>query len=693
MLDRQHRPDLATPPVAKKVPVSTTHHGVTLVDDYAWLRDGQYPQVEDETVLDYLKAENSYFENFMAPHQALADALFAELKGRIKEDDASVPYKKGDWLYSWRFDIGEQYRRWYRQPVAGGEPAVILDEPALAEGLEFFRLGGMAVSPDASKLAWSVDDDGSERFTMRIKDLHTGQVFDESIGNTLGSPVWAADNTTLFYLEVNDQWRPFRAKAHRLGTAVEADRIVYEEADSSFFVGLGMTQSDAYILLSTGDHVTNEVRVLPADQPDAEPTLIAARNPQHEYHVEHVGDTLYILTNDLHKNFRLVQTALHTPGRDHWEEVIAGSDRHYLQGLTTFADFFVLEERVDGLDQIRLRTYDGDEHTIAFPEQAYAAGLGANAEFAMDVIRVGYESMVTPGTVYDYHVAERRLETLKVQEIPSGYDASLYATERLMAPALDGAQIPVSVVYRKDTPRDSSAPVHLYGYGAYGAGMSPAFSTARLSLLDRGFIYVIAHIRGGDEMGYHWYEAGKLFNRTNTFNDFIDVAEYLIAQGYAAAGDISISGGSAGGELMGAVANMRPELWRAVVAHVPFVDVLNTMLDETLPLTPIEWPEWGNPIADKQAFDYIHSYSPYENVSAQAYPPILVTAGLNDPRVTYWEPAKWVAKLRAVKTDEHLLVFKINMGAGHAGKSGRFDSLTEVAEEYVFLLAAFGRAV
>lgn len=681
------------PPIAARKPQRSTHHGIELEDPYAWLRDPGYPEVTDPEILGYLKAENAYFEAVMAPRSDLTEAIFEELKGRIKEDDASVPAKDGAFLYHWRFAPGAQYRTWLRKPLDGGAEAVILDEPALAEGQEFFRLRDLEVSPDDRLLAWSADSDGSERFVIHIKDLASEAPVDAPIPNTSGTVAWSADSKTLLYVELNENLRPFRVRAHVLGQTAGEDRILYEEADDGFFVHLGQTQSRAYLVIAAGDHVTSEIRVLPAADPFAEALVIAPREAGHEYDLDHAGELFFIRTNDRHKNFRVVTAAVANPGREHWQELIAPSDRHYLRGLAAFKDLLVVQERIDGLDQIRLRRHDdGEAHYVAFPEATYAAGLGENREFEVESLRLVYESMVTPRTVFDYDLSARRLETRKVQEIPSGYDPARYTSERLLATARDGTEVPISLVMPKDFPRDGSAPLHLYGYGAYGLGMPPGFSTARLSLLERGFAYAIAHIRGGDELGYHWYEAGKLDRRTNTFNDFVDCARHLIAEGYAAEGGISISGGSAGGELMGAVANSDPQLWRAVAAHVPFVDVLNTMLDDSLPLTPMEWPEWGNPIIDKAAFDLIRSYSPYDNVEAQAYPAMLITAGLNDPRVTYWEPAKWAARLRATKTDDNLLLLKTNMGAGHGGKSGRYESLHEVAEEYTFVLMAFDKA-
>ena len=687
------KPVLPAPPRAARKPHRFTVHGVEIEDPYTWLRDPGYPEVTDPEILAHLKAENAYYEAVMAPAAGLTETIYAELKGRIKEDDASVPAHDGAFDYFWRFAAGAQYRTWLRRLADGGAEQVLLDEPALAEGQDFFKLRDLEVSPDDRLLAWSDDSDGSERFVVRIKDLASGAALDAPIPNTSGLVGWSADSKVLLYVELNESLRPFRVRAHVLGTPVEEDRVLYEEADDGFFVNIGQTQSRAYLIIAAGDHVTSEVRLLPAADPFAEPLVVAPREPGHEYDLEHAGDRFFILTNDKHKNFRVVTAPVANPGRDNWQELIGPSDRHYLRDITAFESLLVVQERVDGLDQVRIHRHaDGESHYVAFPEAAYAAGLGENREFAVERLRLVYESMVTPRTVFDYDLSARQLETRKVQEIPSGYDRARYRTERRFATARDGTRVPISIVMPADFPRDGSGPLHLYGYGAYGMGMPPGFSTARLSLLDRGFAYAIAHIRGGDEMGYHWYEDGKLEKRTNTFTDFVDCARHLIAEGYASEGGISTSGGSAGGELMGAVANSDPGLWRAIVAHVPFVDVLNTMLDESLPLTPMEWPEWGNPIEDEAAFELIRGYSPYDNVETKAYPPIMITAGLNDPRVTYWEPAKWSAKLRATKTDGNLLLLKTNMGAGHGGKSGRYESLQEIAEEYTFVLMTFGKA-
>lgn len=679
---------LIGPPLAAKKPHSVTHHGVTVTDDYAWLRDAGYPEVTDKDVLAHLEAENGWFESRMGQHQGRIDALFTEMRGRIKEADASVPQKDGDWLYWIDFDEGAEYKKWWRRPVAGGPDELILDEVALAAGKEYFRLGAISTSANGKLLAYAIDDNGSERFTARIKNLETGELLADEIPGTLSGLIWVANDTGLVYSLANEQWRTDNARLHWLGQPLENDVELYHEDDEGFRVGSSLSANEKWLLIGTSDHETSECRMVPADDPLGTQILVKARAKGVEYDVDEREGVLYIHTNDTHENFRLATAPLDNPGT--WTTLIEGTDAFYLTGADLFRDFYVIEGRRAGLDQIEVRYYDDPARieAISFPEASYSAGLSNNPEWHMTTLRLSYESMVAPASVLDYDVAARTLETLKVQEIPSGYDASLYATERLEIPARDGTAIPVSIMYRKD--RTGAGPLHLYGYGAYGISIDPGFSTTRLSLVDRGFAYAIAHIRGGDDMGRAWYKAGKLERRNNTFNDFVDVAKGLVERGFTAEGKISISGGSAGGELMGAVINTDPHLFGAVVAHVPFVDVLHTMLDESLPLTPGEWPEWGNPIEDKAAFDLILSYSPYDQVKAQGYPPLMVTAGLNDPRVTYWEPAKWVAKLREVKTDGNELILKTNMGAGHGGKSGRFESLKETAEEFAFILWQLG---
>ncbi|MEC7743294.1 MAG: S9 family peptidase [Pseudomonadota bacterium] len=680
-----------SPPTAEKREHSYSHHGITISDPYHWLKDQSYPTIDDEDVLDHLKAENAWFEARMKPQQELVDSLFEEMKARIKEDDSTVPQRRGDYLYWSEFEEGAEYRKYYRRPVSGGSPDLILDENLLADGLEYFRLGAFSVSQNGRYLAYSADTNGSERFTARIKDLETGELLPDEIPGTLSELVWVKNDTALVYGTADENWRVHDATMHVLGTPVSKDVELYREMqDEGFRVGAGLSAQEDWLIISTGDNETSEVRLVPADDPTAEPIVVRQRQKGVEYDVDVRDGTLWVHTNDDHVNFRLATAKLDKPGE--WTTLIAGSDEFYLTDFELFKDFYVTEGRLRGLDQIQLRSYADPNlvKPVAFAEASFSAGLSNNPEYDQDRLRLAYESMVTPDSVYDYHVATGELELLKQQEIPSGYDPSLYTTERVEIAVRDGTKVPVSIIMRKDRPK--TGPLHLYAYGAYGYAVPPGFSTSRLSLVDRGYAYAIAHIRGGDDLGRKWYLQGKLNERTNTFNDFVDVAKGLIDQGYTEKGKISISGGSAGGELMGVVVNTDPDLWGAVVAHVPFVDVLSTMLDEDLPLTPGEWPEWGNPILSKQAFAYILSYSPYDQVVAQDYPPMLVTAGLNDPRVTYWEPAKWVAKLREVKTGDSELLLKTNMGAGHGGKSGRFQSIYETAEEVAFILWQMGEA-
>lgn len=677
-------------PVAEKRPHETVLHGKKLSDPYHWLKDESYPVIDDKDVLDYVKAENAWFDAAMKPHAALVETLFQEMKGRIKEADSSVPQKDGDWVYWVEFEEGAEYKKWYRRPAAGGDAALILDEVAMAKDKEYFRLSDVSISPNGKLMAYAVDDNGSERFEVRFTDLTTRKTLPDVIPGTLSSLVWTENSDALLYGLANENWRTDNVHVHYLGTPVSEDVRIYKEADIGFGVGIGKTADDAYIVIATGDNETSEVYLLPADDPGAQPMLVSARKKGREYSVDVREKTLYIHTNDDHANFRVATASLDRPGE--WQTLIPGSDDNYITGLSIFRDYFVLESREKGVDQVDVRRYDAPltPGRIKFPETTYVAGLGDNPEYHQDKLRLDYESMVTPDTVYDFDIASKKLETLKVQEIPSGYNHDDYVTELVNMPARDGTPVPVSLVYKKGTPRDGSAPMHLYVYGSYGYRVPPGFSTTRLSLVDRGMIYAIAHVRGGDDLGRAWYLAGKTTARKNTFNDFIDVAKGLIAAKYTSAGKISIEGRSAGGQVMGVVYNEAPELWGAVLAGVPFVDVINTMVDETLPLTPGEWPEWGNPITDKAAFDYMLSYSPYDNVTAKAYPPMLVSAGLNDPRVTYWEPAKWVAKLRATRTNNATLLLRTNMGAGHAGKSGRWGALREDAEEFAFVLTQLG---
>ncbi len=686
------------PPVAVKIPHSSTRHGITVVDDYHWMKDQGYPKIDDQAVLDHLNAENAYFEAKMKPRTDLVDQIFEEMKARLKEDESSVPQKDGNYLYWRKYEKGAQYKQWMRKPVAGGADQLLLDEAKEAAGKDYFRLGGLTVSPDEKTLAFATDTDGSERFTIRFRDIASGKDLPGVIKGTNGGFLFSKDGKHLLYTPVNAQWRSERVMLHQLGTAVSGDKQLFKESDSGFQVGVGLTQSEKYILIATGDNETSEVRLLPADNPLAKPILIRARKKGVEYDVEEHGGKLYIHTNEDSPQFGLKTTSPDKPGE--WADLIKPRADFYMTGVTTFKSVMVVEGRQKGLDQIELYDYvkARDPKLISFPDASYSAGLDENPEYDVTKLRVSYESMVTPDTVMDYDLASAQMTVLKVQEIPSGYDPSQYVTERVELTARDGTKVPASIVYKKGFKKDGNGPLYLYGYGAYGIAIPPGFSTTRLTYLDRGFAYAIAHIRGGDDLGQQWQLDGKLEKRTNTFNDFVDVAKGLIDLGFAKPGRVVAAGGSAGGELMGVVINTNPEIWGAIAAHVPFVDVLNTMQDESLPLTPGEWPEWGNPITDAEAFKLILSYSPYENVKVQAYPPLFVTAGLNDPRVTYWEPAKWVARLRAATSiheeiegeDGKTILFKTNMGAGHGGKSGRFESLREDAEEAVFFLWQLG---
>ena len=680
------------PPKADRKHHEHSHHGIVTADPYAWLQDPGYPTVTDPEVLDYLQAENTYFERCMAPHQSLVDTLFTELKARKSDNDASVPYFHNGFHYQWRFTEGDQYRRWYRaagthdlEQVAPEQWTLLIDENSLAEGHDYFRLGALSVSPNNEYLAYSVDNDGSERFTLYVINLQHGSEITVPITDTMGEPVWNTSSDGILYRQVNAQWRPDKIYWRKL-LSDEADTLICAEEDGGFFLSMHLSQSEQLVFLHSADHVTSEVRFLPADDFSSAPTLICPRETGHEYEVEHYQDQLLIRSNKRQANFDLYTAPLIANSQSQWQVFLAGDATHYLLGQLVFDDQIFVPQRIDGLDQILVISADNERHFIELPEATYSLDLGTNPNPQSSFLRLQYSSLTTPHSVMDYDIAARTLKTRKVQQIPSGYDAHEYQSERLMATARDGQQVPISLVYKRDTPRDGNTALHLYAYGAYGHAIPPAFSTNTLSLLDRGVIFAIAHIRGGDDLGYHWYQGGKLQQRENTFNDFVDCTRHLIREGYTSAGRVLISGGSAGGELMGAVINQAPELYAAVVAHVPFVDVLNTMLNPDLPLTPMEWPEWGNPIDSAEDYAIIQAYSPYDQVTSQAYPPMLVTAGLNDPRVTYWEPAKWVAKLRHEKTDDNLLLLKTNMEAGHGGQSGRFTALREVAEEYAFFL-------
>lgn len=677
-------------PIANKVPFEAQHHERTLSDDYHWLKDQGYPTVDDEPIIDYLEQENAYYQRFLKPNKDLVEAVFQEFKGRTDEEETSVPYISNGYEYRWFFRPGEEYRTRSRKNLATGEEAIFLDETALAEGNDYFVIGDWDISPDNRYLAYSFDTAGDERYQVKVKDLQTGEYLDDILNDVQGEIEFSSDGKNLMYaLLEQSRWHSKNINIHTFGTEQSNDKTVYHEKDDGFFIGFGKTSSEEFIVIVSSQGEIQESYVMPADF-SGEPIELVSRDEGFTQRVDHAHGEFYIMANDTHKNFRLVTVDDQKPIRENWRTLIDGSDESYLLGMQTFKDFMVIKSRDLGLDKIHIHSYEGDSHEVMFPEALFTAGLGVNLEFDQSFVRLGYESMITPSTVYDYDLEDKALATRKVQRIPSGYDKSQYETKRIMATARDGVQVPVSLVYKKGMKQDASHPMWLYGYGAYAATIEPNFSSARLSALDRGFVYAIAHVRGGAMMGYNWYLDGKLEKRTNAFNDFVDVARHLVNEKYVAAGNISISGRSAGGELMGAAVIQAPELWRSVNLGVPFVDVLNTMLDATLPLTPPEWKEWGNPIESAEDYDLIASYSPYDNIEERDYPPMFVSGGINDPRVTYWEPAKWTARMRELKTDDNLLVMRINMGAGHFSNSGRYGRLKDYAEEYAFMFLAHG---
>ena len=670
-------------PQALRAPRTITVHGHTLTDDYFWLRDRDDPRVRA-----HLEAENAYTRAVMRPTEAFQEALYREMLARIKETDMGVPYRDGDYYYYSRTEAGKDYPIYCRKLRSESAPEqIILDMNVLAEGHEFFSLGAFAVSEDASLLAYSTDITGFREYTLYVKDLTTGTLLPERIEKTR-SVAWANDNCTLFYVLEDETKRAWRLYRHRLRTA--ADELVFEERDARFSIGVHRSRSRGYVFLGSHSATTSESYAIPADEPTAAPRVIAPRQHEHEYDVDHRGDLFYILTNDRGRNFRLVTTPVADPGRDNWSELIAHREDVMLDGIDLFAQHWVVRERSGGFPRLRVGSFrTGESHTIEFPEPTYSVYGTGNAEFDTEVFRLSYESLITPESVFDYDMRTRSRKLLKQQEVLGGYDAAQYRAELAYAAASDGVAIPVSIVYRADKRRSGPQPLLLTGYGAYGFASEAHFGSTRLSLLDRGVIYANAHIRGGGEMGKKWHDHGRMLAKKNTFTDFVAAAEQLIAQGYTAQDQLAIEGGSAGGLLMGAVANLRPDLFRAVVAEVPFLDVINTMLDASLPLTTGEYEEWGNP-QDKEYFEYMLSYSPYDNIERKAYPAMLVETSLNDSQVMYWEPAKYVARLRTLKTDHHPLILKTNMGAGHGGASGRYDYLHEVAFDYAFILTQMG---
>lgn len=672
-------------PVATKIPKELMMHGDTRMDEYYWLNDRENPDV-----IAYLEAENSYLDTMTSHTRDFREKLFAEMRGRIKEQDESVPYKDHGYYYLTRFEQGQEYPIHSRKKGNLQAPEeVMLNVNELAKPYSFYNVGGRQVSPNNNILAYGEDTLSRRIYTIRFKNLATGALLPDAIPNTTGSAIWALDNQHVFYTMKDKTLRAYKIMRHKLGTPVSQDAVVFEENDATFSAGIYRSKSDKYLIIASYQTLSTEYRVLEANNPTGSFRVVQPRERGLEYSIDHFGDKFYIRTNLGARNFRLMSTPEIATGKENWKEVVPHREDVLLEGMDIFKDYLVLSERKDGITQLRIMPWQGKEHYIQFPEDAYVAFTSTNMEFETDELRLAYQSMSTPPTTYDYNMRTKKLTMLKQQEVLGGFDSDNYRTERIYVNARDGARVPVSIVYRKDFIKDGQRPLLLYGYGSYGNSMDPYFSSARLSLLDRGFAFAIAHIRGGEEMGRHWYEDGKLLKKKNTFTDFIDCAEYLIAHKYTSKEHLFAQGGSAGGLLMGAVANMRPDLWKGIVAAVPFVDVVTTMLDESIPLTTGEFDEWGNP-KDPAYYQYMKSYSPYDNVAKVDYPAMLVTTGLHDSQVQYWEPAKWVARMRAMSTNKNPLLLYTNMDAGHGGASGRFERLREVALEYAFLIDLAG---
>jgi oligopeptidase B len=695
-LEEMTQDPIPAPPIARKEHKETVLHGATLTDDYAWLRDIDNPEVKA-----YLDAENTYAEAAMAPLASLRDHLYQEMLSHIKQTDVSVSFRDGDWWYYTRTEEGFQYAIHCRKrggavtPDPGASEEVVLDGNKLAEGQAFFAIGATEITDDGRWLAYTTDTTGFRQYTLHVKDLVTGETLSGTV-ERVGSVVWAADNRTLFYsVEDEEQKRQFQLYRHVLGSEHAADILVYQDDDERFNVAAGRTRDGKFLVMEAASHITSECWFLAADQPESAFTLIAPREDEHEYAIDHRNGFWYIRTNDCGRNFRLVTAPVARPGREHWVERIPHRADVMLEDIDLFANFFFACEREDGLPRLRLWSFAGDgpeakrAGEIAFPEPAYSAHPHVNRIFDTTTYRYAYQSLVTPSSVYEYDVASGQSKLLKQVEIPGGFDRSLYASERAHATAADGVQVPVSLVYRKDKRAPGKNPLYVYGYGSYGYSLPLGFSSNRLSLLDRGVVMAYAHIRGGGDLGKPWHDAGKMLVKRNTFTDFIATVEHLTASGYGDPKRVAIEGGSAGGLLMGAVANLRPDLFRAVLSHVPFVDVMNTMLDASLPLTVPEYEEWGNP-NESPYFTYMLSYSPYDNLQPASYPSMLVKTSLYDSQVMYWEPAKYVAKLRTLKSDGNPLLLVTNMQAGHGGASGRYDYLKEIAFDHAFLLRELG---
>ena len=694
-----HEAQFSAPPVAEKQEHITEIHGLELKDDYFWMRlsDEQKEAAESDAqttaVVDYLNAENAYKSEVLQSTEAFQEALFEEIKGRIKQDDQSVPLKDNGYWYYTRYEEGQEYPIHCRKEGSmDAEEQVMLNVNEMAEGHSYYAVGGRSVSTNNNLLAFSVDTVSRREYTLQFKDLATGEILEDRIPNTTGGATWANDNRTVFYTKKDPvTLRSHRIYKHVLGTDAAEDQLVYEETDETFSCNIGKTKSEAFLMIVNYSTVSSEWLYLDANTPAGEWQIIQPRERDLEYSCSHYGDHFYIVTNRDAKNFKLVRTPVSATGYDNWTDVLPHREETLLEGVDIFQDYLVVSERTDGLNQIRVKRWDdAEDYYIEFPDPAYSAYVGANPDFDTQKLRYSYNSMTTPSSVFEMDMVSRDTETLKQQEVLGGeFDPNNYQSERVMVEARDGTQVPVSIVYRKGTEKNGQNPFLLYAYGSYGYSMDAGFSSTRLSLLDRGFVYAIAHIRGGQEMGREWYEDGKMFNKMNTFTDFVDCGRAMCDLGFTSPEHLYAMGGSAGGLLMGAVINMAPELFNGVIAAVPFVDVINTMLDESIPLTTGEFDEWGNP-KNKDSFDYMMAYSPYDNVTAQDYPHMLVTTGYWDSQVQYWEPAKWVAKLRDTKTDDNLLIMDCNMETGHGGASGRFKRLRETAMEYAFFMMLEG---
>ncbi|WKK58064.1 S9 family peptidase [Sphingobacterium sp. BN32] len=682
----------ATAPVAAEKAHQRVIYGESVDDPYYWLNDYFKKGADSSAVVAYLEAENAYTDTMMKDTEALQSKLFTEMKNRIKEADESVPYLMNGYYYYRKTEEGKQYYKYCRKKGSLDAPEeVILNVDEMAEGFPYYAVSGMAISPDNKMIAYGVDTVSRREYVIHVKNLETGEILKDRISQTSGDPVWAADNKTLFYTAKHPvTLLSEKIKRHSLGQPSSADVVVYDEKDNTNYIGVWKSKDDKYIFIYSGGTLSSETRFIKADQPTASFTVFQPRIKDVLYNVTPLADRFLIHTNDQAKNFKIMEAPLDKPGKENWKEYIPHREDVLIEGIDEFANYLAISERKNGLTNLAIRNLkDNSQHYLDFGEAAYTVYPSTNAEYNSDVLRYGYTSLVTPSSTFDYDMKTKEKTLLKQQEVLGGYDAGQYVTERIMAKAKDGVQIPVSLVYKKGTKKDGQAPLLLYAYGSYGASMDPSFNSGRLSLLDRGFIYAIAHIRGGEEMGRQWYEDGKMMKKKNTFTDFIDCGQFLIDQKYTSNEHLYAQGGSAGGLLMGAIINMAPSLWNGVIAQVPFVDVVNTMLDETIPLTTNEYDEWGNP-NNKEAYDYMKSYSPYENIEAKEYPNLLVTTGLHDSQVQYFEPAKWVAKLRKVKKGNNIILLKTDMDYGHGGASGRFDYLKDVALNYSFLLKLEG---